>query len=155
MTDDEFWGVIPPAITTDAEPEPEPEPARDPEGCSACGRLPLHRDRAAAGMLLSRIRAAHRDRLERTEWALARLPELERVGVARWLQSALDRPPLANARHTTWDPLRTVLDALWRDIYWLTPDPASPSVEYDGESWTVPEPHHDLAAMRNGRHVPV
>jgi hypothetical protein len=127
----------------------EIEELLDPEQCANCGRLPLHRDGRASAMLLSRIRGDLRERLSRTEQVLSEIHEADRIAVARWLQETLDRPPLRDARSRSYEPIVAVLDALWRDIYWSTSDPASPVVD----GWTVPIPHQDLVEMREGEFV--
>jgi hypothetical protein len=142
VTDD--WGDELPVAPATSEPV-------DPDECRACGRLPLHKDTRAAALLLSRIRADAHDRLSRTEQALSGLTEIERVAMARWLQGVLDRPPLSNNR--AFDYLREVIDALWRDIFYTTPDALSSTVDYGGEPWFVPLPHHELVEMREGEFV--
>lgn len=146
------WGLddeveAPPA--TGPAPGPEPELSA-PVRCVHCGEMHSTCAERAAELLRSRIRAESRERLARLERVIADLGEPERIALARWLQAALDRPPLVNGR---LEYVRVALDALWRDIYYLTPDPLSPSFTYGGEMYVVPEPHHELAEMRDDEWV--
>lgn len=136
------------------DPAPgEPDEPTHPRQCTACGRLPLHEDPRAASLLLEQIRQRNQDRLSRTEELLVGLGDADRVAVARWLQGALDRPPLVNNRSRSFAPVVAALDALWRDIYYLTSDPLSPVVSDGPRRWTVPLPHHELVDMREGEFV--
>lgn len=136
MTDDLF-----------ADPAPDEELSA-PIRCPHCGELHSQCRPAAVEILRETVRRDNRDRLAWTEGALSVMHEGDRVAVARWLQGALDRPPLSNRGVRTIEPIRAVLDALWRDIYEITPDPLSPVVEYEGEAWRVWTPHHELVEMR-------
>jgi hypothetical protein len=127
------------------------QPLSPPVHCRHCGAWHSTCDEQAVDLRWAYIRAQARDRLERTESALRLMSEIDRVSTARWLQGVLDRPPLANNR--AFEYLRELLDALWRDIYWTTPDALSPTIDYGGERWFVPEPHHELAEMREGEFV--
>lgn len=121
--------------------------------CTNCGEWHSQCRANAAAILRESIARDSRDRLTWTEGALRLMHEGDRVAVARWIQGVLDRPPLANTRTRTLEPIRAVLDALWRDIYEITPDPLSPVFDYQGESWKVWTPHHELAEMREGELV--
>lgn len=149
------WGVdeIPPVSDhfprgNDQAESDEPTARPDPRACSSCGRLPLHEDPRAAAVLLSQIRADARDRLSRTESTLTAMVDGDRIAVAAWIQAALDRPPLVNTRARSFAPIVAVLDALWRDIYWTTPDPLSEIAGDAPEHVAVPAPHHELVEMR-------
>ena len=129
----------------------DPAPAEDlspPIRCKHCGELHSQCSANAAQILRESIARDSRDRLTWTEGALLTMHEGDRVAVARWLQGALERPPLVNRGVRTIEPIRAVLDALWRDIFEITPDPMSPSFDYEGERWTLPLPHHELQEMR-------
>lgn len=141
---------VPRENTEDGRPAADPEADIPPHAreCPTCHRLPLHEDPRAAALLLERIREDARDRLSRTEGALAVMHEGDRIAVAAWIQAALDRPPLVNARARTFVPIVAVLDALWRDIYWTTPDPLVEIAGDAPERVAIPSPHHELAAMR-------
>jgi hypothetical protein len=102
----------------------------------------------AAATVRQSIRAEIDNRLDRTEYLVAELHEGDRVAVARWIQGVLDRPPLSNGRARSLDPIRAVLDALWRDIYDATPDPLMHTFSYEGDSYAIERPHHELVEMR-------
>lgn len=117
--------------------------------CPNCMQLHSQCKESAMALVHQEIRRDLEMRLNRLEYTLFEMHEGDRVAVARWIQSALDRPPLSNRGARTIEPIRAVLDALWRDIYEATPDPLMPTFQYEGQTWGIPQPHHELAEMRS------
>jgi capsid protein len=67
-----------------------------------------------------------RRRLQRTEWAIDELTQMQREAACDWLGAMLHRPPLERAS-AAWRPMRAIVEALWWDIADRTPaDPMDP-----------------------------
>ncbi len=76
--------------------------------------------------ILSVLRDGSNERLQRTEWEVATMAQVEREGVCEWLGSMLHRPPLEQPSRA-WKPMRALVEALWWDLADRTPaDPADP-----------------------------
>jgi hypothetical protein len=132
-------------LFADAADEPAPLEALR---CANCMQVHSQCSDNAAALVKAQIRHEIDNRLDRLEYLLGEMHEGDRVAVARWVQGALDRPPLSNRGVRSIEPIRAVLDALWRDIYDRTPDPMMPTFEFEGETWAIEQPHHELLEMR-------
>ncbi len=86
--------------------------------------------------------------LHLTESAVAVLDPEGVIAVHGWLSATLRRPPLVNGGEA-WEPLRSVLEGLQRDLTFIPAavDPASPVVDGLG---MVPQPHPAMAAAEAG-----
>lgn len=138
MTDDLFADPIADNLTSTVEVVD----AR----CPNCMEMHSHCREGAAALIRETIRRELDNRLARVEYLLSEMHEGDRVALARWIQGVLERPPLSNTRARTLEPMRAFLDAMWRDIYEMTPDPLR--IEADDGSWAIERPHHELAEMR-------
>lgn len=129
-------------------PLPEVLEPSAPILCLNCGEVHSTCRERAVEEARARIRFEARDRLERTEAALGALTVAEKIAAAEWLARLLERPPFANGRVSApaqVDQLRDLIDALWRDIYWLTPA--------DEDLDLVPGGNELLLAQRPGRYI--
>jgi len=68
----------------------------------------------------------HRRRLQRAEWAIDDLTQMQREAACDWLGAMLHRPPLERPS-AAWAPMRAIVEALWWDVSDRTPaDPMNP-----------------------------
>lgn len=105
-------------------PEPTPSWADELEAAPSGMPLMLSRGRLAE-IIREAIHADAEARLQRTESVIGGLSAGDREALCEWLGGMLHRAPLERPTRA-FAPMAALIDALWWDIAYRTPDPLEP-----------------------------